>query len=193
MKSKTLFAHYTKRNLLLQYLSFLITRPQNAPLAPSRPPLPAHRPCPSRSMVRSRGASSRVPWCGLACPMVRSRGVSSRIPWCGPVAVGRDVPIAPPRHRRGAWLCTPRPAPAHPLAPSPTRPLSPFPPRHHTHILPGRRDGDIAPYRHYTRDFRMRIIRTMRCAAWNPALHACAPRPPPSRPVAALHARVPWR
>ena len=46
-------------------------------------------------------------------------------------------------------------------------------------------------YRHYTREFRMCIIRTMRCAAWNPALHACAPRPPPSRPVAASHARVP--
>ena len=30
-----------------------------------------------------------------------SRG---RVPWCGPVAVGRDVPIAPPRHRRGARL-----------------------------------------------------------------------------------------
>ena len=29
---------------------------------------------------------------------------TSRAPWCGPVAVGRDVPIAPPRQRRGARL-----------------------------------------------------------------------------------------
>ena len=83
MKSKTLFAHYTKRNLLLQYLSFLITRPKNAPLAPSRP-------CPRTARA------PRAPWCGpvalprvsrgavplrfLACPMVRSRGGRARCP-----------------------------------------------------------------------------------------------------------------
>ena len=31
---------------------------------------------------------------------------AARAPWSGPVAVGRDVPIAPPRHRRGARLGT---------------------------------------------------------------------------------------
>ena len=35
-----------------------------------------------------------------------------------PVAVGRDVPIAPPRHRRGARLCIPR------ATATPHRPLS---------------------------------------------------------------------
>ena len=60
-------------------------------------------------------------------------------------------------------------------------------------ILPGRRDRDIAPYRHYSREFRIRIIRTMRCAAWNPALHACAPlsrATPPPRALPPLHPRM---
>ena len=43
------------------------------------------------------------PSCGLAVPP----------PSC-PVAVGRDVPIAPPRHRRGARLGMPRPVAARP-------------------------------------------------------------------------------
>ena len=53
----------------------------------ARVPLPCrlampHRPCPPT--VRARRAHPLGP-----------RG---RAPWCGPVAVGRDVPIAPPRH-----------------------------------------------------------------------------------------------
>ena len=43
----------------------------------------------------------------LPCGPVAMR--LARAPWCGPVAVGRDVPIAPPRHRRGARLGIPRP------------------------------------------------------------------------------------
>ena len=41
-----------------------------------------------------------------SCPVAVSRCRAH--PSC-PVAVGRDVPIAPPRHRRGAYLCIPRP------------------------------------------------------------------------------------
>ena len=43
-----------------------------------------------------------------AYPVVRCRCVrTARVPWCGPVAVGRDVPIAPPRRiaRCAAWHC----------------------------------------------------------------------------------------
>ena len=111
---------------------------------------------------------------------------------CGPVAVGRDVLIAPPRHRRGARLGIPnsrrgwarwsaagapdsRPTASTPakIAPMPNTPhhrrasrlAPPLPTRITRGALPGRRDRDIAPYRHYTR-----VVRT-----------ACVPSPRPIR------------
>ncbi len=94
------------------------------PVAPHVPPRRrAHRPtCP---VVRSRG---RAPWCAPpSCPAAATSSrcrVSSLVsrrrpcpvavypPSCG-MAVGRDVPIAPPRHRRGARLGIPHFSHAH--------------------------------------------------------------------------------
>ena len=59
----------------------------------------------------------------LAVPHAR---VPLRAPHSCPVAVGRDVPIAPPRHRRGARLC--HRAPRRPRCAS----------SHHTRSLPVR-------------------------------------------------------
>ena len=72
--------------------------------------------------------------CALACS-------PRRVPWCGPVAVGRDVPIAPPRHRRGARLGIPRPF-AAPLRRDPVamRPRS-FPPPLRPRIIPAHYPG----------------------------------------------------
>ena len=79
-----------------------------------------------RSMAAPR---CRAPW---SCPVVRSRcgrarcphraaaprrGARlciprySRAPWCGPVAVGRDVPIAPPRLGAVRGLASRAPSP----------------------------------------------------------------------------------
>ena len=46
----------------------------------------------------------RAPWSCAPRPVAVSR---RHAPRACPVAVGRDVPIAPPRHRRGARLCFP--------------------------------------------------------------------------------------
>ena len=63
-----------------------------------RPGLPARALPPLHPRMASR-AIART-------PLPRSTLVSRfRAPHSCPVAVGRDVPIAPPRHRRGAWLC----------------------------------------------------------------------------------------
>ena len=82
-------------------------------------------------------------------------------------------------------------------------------PRHNACALPGRRDRDIAPYRHYTRDIcPSRPPRApLPCPPCVPLARpvAAPPRPyplprptlvshyraPHSRPVAVLHARVP--
>ena len=162
-----------------------------------------------------------------------------------PVAVGRDVPIAPPRHRRGALLGIPRPTPApHARAPRPRpvpRPVArssitpakfprcnacgaphpvpaplrrapsrdpPLHPRISRAALPlgghpGRRDGDIAPYRNYTRDNRTLCPRSFAAPRYAilhytreiPAMHCpwglptpggamSAAGPPGSRPTA---------
>ena len=136
--------------------------------APS-PRAPSHRP---RTVAASRGRAHR--------------------PCC--LAVGRDVPIAPPRHRRGARLCIPRPI-ARPLAvPSPRPSRAPasrdlsrrcrphhYTRDHYTRALPGRRDRDIAPYRHYARDNR-----TLGPALFAVSRAPCAPHrrfiPPPAPP-----------
>ena len=99
--------------------------------------------------------------CPLVVPPRAPRGRAHLS--CG-MAVGRDVPIASPRHRRGAWLGIPRPRCAYPSCDS--RPTAHYPlvmrmslrtqnsHRHYARTLPGRRDGDIAPYRRYTRKIR---------------------------------------
>ena len=60
------------------------------------------------------------------------------------------------------------------LAPSPAPYRPQFPPRHYARALPGRRDRDIAPYRHYTHNIRTAI----------PHAHAPPRRAPRSCPVA---------
>ena len=87
-------------------------RPWGFPTLPARalPPLP------------TRGAHA-ITW-------QYSHADYARVPWCGPVAVGRDVPIAPPRHRRGARLGIPQNSHAR-LSHTTTG---------HAHY-PGRRDG----------------------------------------------------
>ena len=76
-----------------------------SPRTPARAPSPRTPPVPRRRAQHS---------CGLAVgrdvPIAPPRPRRPpRVPLpvprgCGPVAVGRDVPIAPPRHRRGARL-----------------------------------------------------------------------------------------
>ena len=87
---------------------------------------------------------------GLRAPSCPVPARTARVPWCGPVAVGRDVPIAPPRHCP-RWLT----AAVRGLASRIFRTQNSR--RHYPRALPGRRDRDIAPYRHYTRALRMRI------------------------------------
>ena len=76
------------------------------------------------------------------------------VPWCGPVAVGRDgcpsglpTRAAAPSARCAAWHCAKNSyrAITHAIF---------------ARALPGRRDGDIAPYRHYTRNIRTPPLRT---------------------------------
>ena len=105
----------------------------------------------------------------------------------------RDSRLAPPRHvARGV---SPPRCVALPPAPSPARPSScaslhrPSPvvrTVHYSRALPVRRDGDIAPYRHYTHAPSRHLARTThtpRCArrscpvtvgrdAWSPGLPA---------------------
>ena len=78
-----------------------------------------------RAIGAVRGLASRAPHSGLlartlapsprSMPAPRpcshpSRALAPRAPSPCPVAVGRDVPIAPPRHRRGARLGIPPPS-----------------------------------------------------------------------------------
>ena len=72
---------------------------------------------PPQAVARRYRAKARA---RLSCPVVRVAVRTARAPWscalsCG-LAVGRDVPIAPPRHRRGARL-----RPSHPRAAPPAR------------------------------------------------------------------------
>ena len=65
---------------------------------------------PPRAVARRYRAKARA---RLSYPVVRVAVRTARAPWscalsCG-LAVGRDVPIAPPRHRRGARLGIGRP------------------------------------------------------------------------------------
>ena len=62
----------------------------------------------------ARATAPCAPPCPLAAPHCRAHHP------CG-LAVGRDVPIAPPRHRRGAWLGFPRPSRRRYRAPLPTQ------------------------------------------------------------------------
>ena len=81
----------------------------------------AHYPC--GAMGTSRPTAITPAWYALAS----RRRAASPAPRCRahcpcPVAVGRDVPIAPPRHRRGAWLGIRAPLACAPLrAPLRTR------------------------------------------------------------------------
>ena len=64
--------------------------------------------------------------------------------------------MSPSRRRatgavRGFVSRVPSRAPRSRFPPRPVPRCVPFPPRHYARALPGRRDGDIAPYRHYTR------------------------------------------
>ena len=106
-----------------------------------------------------------------------------------------------------AWHPAPRVRPrlAHPRAPSPFAPPVPRCAHHYARALPGRRDGDIAPYRHYTRVVRPRLAPPRRiarggspprCVAWQVA-HAesfagaspCAPHSRAGRGVRSPHPR----
>ncbi len=86
--------------------------------------------------------------CPSPCPVARSRGSC-------PVAVGRDVPIAPPLHWRGARLGIPLPSPRAP--PRALRSIARVPlcapritPAHYPcGAMVGRRASRLAPYRHY--------------------------------------------
>ncbi len=189
---------------------------------PLHTPRRVPRPCPAPVTVLHARASVRH--------------TPPRAPRPCPVAVGRDVPIAPPRQRRGARLCIPRtmhtpsPAPSGPLARaaapyarggSPPRCAALHPayhahpvglprlcrPHHYTRALPGRRDGDIAPYRHYTRDNRTLCPRPVprpvarfsitpthfpRCIARGgspPRAARCRPPGLPARALPSLHSR----
>ena len=140
---------------------------------PATAPLPAphahaSRPC--------RAPLSRALAPPRSCPVV------ARTPPY-PVAVGRDVPIAPPRLGAVRGLGS--------------RPLS-SPYRHYTRALPVRRDRDIAPYRHYARKIRPVPHARSRCAGHLPyapvavgrdALPPCptAARRRVASPVAARH------
>ena len=146
-------------------------------------------------------------------------GSRRRAPCSCPVAVGRDVPIAPPRHRRGAWLCLPLPRIPSSRAPrscpvavwcrglprvraterralrdyggrtetSPRKTLSvcysPCP-----RALPGRRDRDIAPYRHYAPPCPRAIFAPLAPPARRAPRHY-APTPP-RRPATAKTERM---
>ena len=133
--------------------------PRSVAPRPARVPLPLF---PRR--VAAPRAPRRSP---RPCPVAAAP--RCRAPRPCPVAVGRDVPIAPPRHRRGAWLC-PVPLDA-PLATPGCR---------YAHSLPARRDGDIAPYRHYARPLCDAISHQHRCTMPCPF----APRPSPCAPPA---------
>ena len=213
MKSKTLFAHYTKRNLLLQYLFVSDNSPQKRPVrippAPPRaPPVPlvfhgavpwrflawSHGAVPWRFlaclMVRSRVSHGAVPWRFLAYPVVRSRGGRARCPHRAAAPSARCVALHPaPRAR-----ASPRPiAHASPLA------VSAPPP--HPHITRAARWGHRAlpplhpriSHAYYPHDaMRGLESRAPRLCA-TPAALAPRCRVPRSCPVAALNARVPWR
>ena len=166
----------------------------------------------------------------------------ARAPRSCPVAVGRDVPIAPPcpvvvsccrtplvSRRRALLPCAP-PLPrcglpprcvawqvahaesfacrssaearcaAEPLTRSDARPpdlpaRAAITPARCARALPGRRDRDIAPYRHYTREFRM--VLSARCGAPPrrappPCLTLVSPRRAASPAPSRLAIR-PWR
>ena len=138
-------------------------------------------------VLTPRAPSPCAPSCGLAVgrdvpiapPRLGAvRGFASRAlvartartPWCGPVAVGRDAwpPLPVAARHRSTRLCI-----VHTLrvlhavacqrglpARDTVRGRDAQPARCHnraaiTHgALPGRRDRDIAPYRHYTRNIR---------------------------------------
>ena len=155
---------------------------------------------PARAAWRCPARAPPAPRCVPRCRAHPSCGIAVRTPRAPlrahrpcPVAVGRDVPIAPPRHRRGARLGIPHLC----RAPSPprcaawhrahaesiacrgsvrgtVRGRAAHPARCHDRaaIYPRaifarafmhghgamRRDGDIAPYRHYARMVRTAIF-----------------------------------
>ena len=156
---------------------------RNAPALCTLPPSP--------SAVRSRRGRAR---CSAAGPPGSRRRPPVALSRCaplrsGPVAVGRDAwpppPVGaphPPGSRRRAITrggSPPRCAAWHP-APSPHPVAAPRgraqPIAHYTRSLPVRRDEDIAPYRHYAREFRTQCPR--------PLHHPAFARTPWSGPVA---------
>ena len=78
---------------------------------------------PARAAWRCPARAPPAPRCVPRCRAHPSCGIAVRTPRAPlrahrpcPVAVGRDVPIAPPRHRRGARLGIPCPIAARPVA-----------------------------------------------------------------------------
>ena len=178
---------------ILPFNTVLRKCPSNAPLSPFLARLITPRillpyPVACAPPVPRRHALPPLPTRGAhAITRQYSHADYARVPWCGPVAVGRDVPIAPPRHRRGARLGIPRTLRVlHASALSAARCAAG--PR-------TRRDVIIAPpftHAHYP-------WRITRAARWGhralPPLHSriMPPVRPRPCPVAVSHGAVPLR
>ena len=139
-KSAILFRSFAKRDCSCGCNPFFISLPR-APVAraPRRATVAVFH-CRAPSPHHLRGLIARSICHAVSLP-------------CGPVAVGRDVPIAPPRHGAVRGLAS------RSLAPHPRAPRDHTLARarcHSPNALPVRRDGDIAPYRHYTREIHTR-------------------------------------
>ena len=197
-------------------------------MVPFPPPIRTIRvPYPCAPLVRlGIVRNSRFPLCGLAVgrdgrpphpwglPTLPARAAAPRCRAhhsCG-LAVGRDVPIAPPCHRRGARLGiehTLRVLHAAALSaarcaagPRTRRDVIIAPPLRtqysHAHYpsgaMVGRRASRLAPYRHYARDIRHHYTRNIR-TRWltaAPYRHYTREIRTQNSPVAAHH-RGQWR
>ena len=94
-KKQVLSAYSRKKHRHFHAFLLRPCQPPIPPIARAASRIAAPSPCPAasrtprpRPVVRSRSRAHRPR------PVVRSR---CHVPWSGPVAVGRDVPIAPPR------------------------------------------------------------------------------------------------
>ena len=129
----------------------------------SRPaPLPRHRSHPPMTVRTSRVPSRRI---AARLP----RPARCRAHLLCPVAVGRDVPIAPPRLGAVRGFAPSRPSPR--LVARSSHYTRTFPALHCLWGLPtpvgatvARRGSRLAPYRHYTRDNRTLCSRPRRRA-----------------------------
>ena len=143
-------------------------------------PIPEPRHC-ARALPGGVSMRSRC-HAPCPCPVVRSRRGRARCPyrpWRLPTAVRGLV-----RSRCGRARCPHRAA----APPARCAALHPAPPGANAIVaraLPGRRDGDIAPYRHYTREWHPAPSLAPRCRAPHPRPVAVRPSPTP--------AHCPWR